>query len=529
MNRRLGYLIAAVLCSCTEHSHSGDESHEHGKSGATKGPEVPGLSVTKYQNGLELFMEYPAFVVGQPSPLVAHFTDARDPNGFRVVKAGRVTAVLRLDDGTETQFLAEKPMRDGIFKPEVKPAKAGEATLTLKLEGPQIAGTVEVGKVTIHATVAAAVAAEAPEPVGEKAVPFLKEQQWKTDYATALVELRVLQGGVRATGELKAVPGQAAELSAPVAGRIPIGVRVPFLGQPVKKGEVLVQVVPTSVASGSDLASVELEASRARAELGLSERELTRMQDMFAAKAIPEKQVDGARVAREVAAARLVAADRQLALYRGTQTGTAGGGNASSFELRSPVDGVVFFADVMPGAVVDVGRKLVSVVNADRLWLEAKVFESDAPRVESSPGASFTVSGFEREFTIDGQNGRRVAVGAVVDRATRTVPVIFELANSEHSLKPGMFARVTLFTGATVRGLAVPESAVVDDHGKPTVFVMEGGESFFKRAIRPGVRSGGFVQVLDGLKEGDRIVTRGAYEMKLSTATGAIPEHGHQH
>ena len=70
---------------------------------------------------------------------------------------------------------------------------------------------------------------------------------------------------------------------------------------------------------------------------------------------------------------------------------------------------------------------------------------------------------------------------------------------------------------------------MVDDNGRSTVFVMEGGESFFKRVIRPGIRSGGWVQVLDGVKDGERVVSRGAYELKLSTATGAIPEHGHQH
>jgi membrane fusion protein, heavy metal efflux system len=92
-----------------------------------------------------------------------------------------------------------------------------------------------------------------------------------------------------------------------------------------------------------------------------------------------------------------------------------------------------------------------------------------------------------------------------------------------------MYAKVALHTGETVRGVAVPETAVVDDAGKPTVFVMEGGESFFKRVIRPGIRSAGFVQVLEGVAAGERVVSSGAYELKLSTATGAIPEHAHQH
>src|SRR4051794_39877796 len=126
-------LALASMLACKQssngHDHgSGQEhGHEHGAAAASE-PERPGQSVTVYQDGLELFMEYPAFVVGQPSPLVAHFTDARDSNGFHVVTKGRVTATLRYADGTEERFVAEKLLRDGIFKPEVRPTKAGEGT-----------------------------------------------------------------------------------------------------------------------------------------------------------------------------------------------------------------------------------------------------------------------------------------------------------------------------------------------------------------------------------------------------------------
>ncbi|MFY0530338.1 efflux RND transporter periplasmic adaptor subunit [Archangium gephyra] len=527
-------LTVACLAACKQrpegHAHGQGQEHGHEHGGAASSePERPDLSVTVYQDGLELFMEYPALVVGQPSPLVAHFTDARDPNGFRVVTKGRVTATLRYADGTEERFVADKLLRDGIFKPEVRPTRAGEATLTLRLEGEQVSGTVEVGKAVVHATVAAAVAAAPPEEAGETAVSFLKEQQWKTQYATAPAEPRVLQGGVRANGELKPVAGQSAELSAPVAGRIPVGDKVVHLGQRVRKGEVLVRLMPTSSAAGTDVATVEMEAARARAELGLAEREVKRAEEMFAGKAIPEKQLDAARVAREVAAARVEATERQLALYRSTQSGAPAGPSGAAFELRSPVDGVVSYAEVTPGAIVDMGTRLVSVVNPERLWLEARVYEADVAKVERSPGAAFTVAGFDREFSVDEKTGRRVAVGSVVDRATRTVPIIFELPNPEGVLKPGMFAKVMLYTGETVRGVAIPESAIVDDNGKPTVFVLEGGESFFKRAIQPGVRSGGYVQVLEGVREGERVVSRGAYELKLSAAAGAAVGHGHSH
>ncbi|MBI4819347.1 MAG: efflux RND transporter periplasmic adaptor subunit [Deltaproteobacteria bacterium] len=524
MRYSFGTLFCALLgCVQHEHAHPAGE----GAHGSAE-PEAPTLSVTSYQSGLELFMEYPSLVVGRPSWLVAHFTDARDPGGFRVVTAGRVTVKLS-SPGSEQTFVAEKLLRDGIFKPEVTPARPGPATLVLTLEGPQVSGVVEVGEVMVFASVAEAIKAAPEEAAGtERAFPFLKEQQWKTSYATALAEQRALQGGVRANGELEPVAGQSAELSAPVAARVQVGEAVPFLGQQVRRGQLLVRLVPTSVASATDFAAIELEWSRAQSELGLAERELSRAEEMLAAKAVPEKQVDTARVARELALARVTAAEHQRDLFRSTQTGKAPGAGAT-FELRSPLDGVISFARVTPGAVVEAGARLVSVVNAEKLWLEAKVYEPDAPLIERSPGAAFTVAGFQREFVVDEKNGRRVAVGAVVDRATRTVPIIFELSNPGGLLKPGMFAKVTLFTGETVRTLSVPESAVVDDNGKPIVFVMDGGESFFKRVIKIGIRSAGYVQVLEGLREGDRVVSRGAYEIKLATASGTIPEHGHQH
>src|SRR6187455_2296577 len=95
------FAIAVTGCRSLTHDHPSDEDH-HGGSAQDehaaqdpKEPERPTETLTKYQNGLELFLEYPALAVGQSSPLVAHFTDARSAAGFRVVKQGSVTASLR--------------------------------------------------------------------------------------------------------------------------------------------------------------------------------------------------------------------------------------------------------------------------------------------------------------------------------------------------------------------------------------------------------------------------------------------------
>lgn len=530
----LPILLAACHAHDDDHSHGagghghGSDDHGHGHDEAEA--ERPDLAVTAYEDGLELFMEYPSFVVGEASPLIAHFTDVRDANRFAAVTKGGVTATLIYADDTKVDFSVAQPLRAGVFKPIVAPTKPGRATLVLRLEGAQVSGVVSAGPVEVFSSIEAAIAAapsDDPAPA-EEVVGYLKETQWKTEYATALAERRPLKGGVRATGEIKPVPGQAVELSAPVAGKLIIRRRVPHIGLKVKKGDLLVSVLPLGVAATQDVASLELQLSRARSERERTKRELARAEDLVAAQALPKKRLDDALAAHEVAAAGLRAAKHHLEAYQTTKAGTRSA-HSLAFTLRSPIDGVVAAADVTPGAVVSAGTRLVSVVNTERLWLQARVFESDVALLREDAGASFSAAGFERTFVIDETNGRRVAVGAVVDPTTRTVPVIFEFDNSDGALKPGMFAKVRLFTGGTVDAVAIPETALVDDSGRWIVFVMEGGESFFKRRVRLGVRSGGLVQILDGVSAGERVVSQGAYEIKLATASGAIPEHGHQH
>lgn len=502
-------LAAALACS----GFPGGDAHDDHAHDPAEDPR-PGLTVTLYESGVELFMEYPAFVVGQESALIAHFTDARDPDAFVWVTEGRVVATLTYSDGFEESFVAEKLLRNGIFKPIVKPTRAGQATLALVLEGP-VAGRVDVGAVAVHASTDAAVASA---PVEENAAPtlgYLKEAQWKTEYATAPAEVRAIRGGVRASAEIRAVAGWEVAIVAPVAGRIRTGKATPHVGLVVQKGTPLLSILPLA----GDAAGAEATVARAAANLAQAERDLGRAKELSGAAVFSERQLEVAQSNRDVAAAELRAAESQRSAW-------SGGGGGAALEIRSPLDGVVSFADVSPGALVDAGARIVTVVDASRVWLYCHVTDTDAAHVANSPGASFIIPGIAAPFLVE---GGLVAVGAAVDPDTRTVPVIFELDNADGGLKPGMFAKATVYTEARVSGVIIPESAVVDDGGRPTVYVMDGGESFFARRVKLGAKEAGFVQVLEGVAEGERVVSRGAYEIKLSTAGGAIPEHGHAH
>ncbi|HRC56083.1 MAG TPA: efflux RND transporter periplasmic adaptor subunit, partial [Kofleriaceae bacterium] len=181
------------------------------------------------------------------------------------------------------------------------------------------------------------------------------------------------------------------------------------------------------------------------------------------------------------------------------------------------------------GENIEEGALLVEVIGLERVWLVAQVFEPDLPRVQGARAAWFTIEGYEQPFVVDEKTSKLVTIGHVINPRTRTAPVIFELDNKEGRLRIGNFTKVSIATGAPKSALAIPEAALVEDAGKAVAFVMVEGEAFERRPLRLGVRSNGWVEVLEGVERGERVVTKGAYEIRLASASGAVPAHGHVH
>src|SRR5690606_37919284 len=94
---------------------------------------------------------------------------------------------------------------------------------------------------------------------------------------------------------------------------------------------------------------------------------------------------------------------------------------------------------------------------------------------------------------------------------------------------PGAFAEVYLQTLETKKALVIPVSALLEEQGKFYAYVQVSGEVFQKRDLNLGANNGEQVQVLSGIAAGERVVTKGAYQIKLSTMSGALPAHGHEH
>ena len=503
-------------------AHGAEGGHGHGHGGGSEDG-APGMIFTHFTDRSELFVEFPALVQGTGSRFAAHLTD--------LAKEGPVTwgkaVVVLTGNGPDERFEAEPSEVKGIFRPVATPAVVGERELAVVHEFEGGADRHALGKVTVFPSVEAAKAAAMPEgPRGN--IAFLKEQQWKVEFATTPVVEGSVRESVASLGTLRPRPEGESVVTAPVAGRLMApGEAFPRVGQEVTSGQVLALLVPKL--PDADVASLELAGSRGRVALEQARRERERLEGLLAQGAVAEKRVIDARLAEQAARAEVAAASLRLGQYRGVEQ-TNGAGHGSRYEIRATVSGVVVAARATTGAYVEEGTELFQIVDLDRLWLEVRVPEADFGRVRGATGAAFTVEGFEGTFEVDpASGGDVVAVGGLVDPTSRTVALIFEFPNPGRVLPAGSHARVRVLTGTYATGLVIPASALQEEGGMDAAFVEITGESFERRILKLGVRDGDVVQVLDGLAAGERVVSKGAYYVRLAASSSAIPAHGHAH
>jgi RND family efflux transporter MFP subunit len=496
-----------------------DDGHGHGHD--------PGaIAVTHFTEVSELFVEFPPLTVGAESGFAAHLTRLED---FRPVAEGTVTVRLSGGGLPDEVFRVDAPSIPGIFRPVAVPEHAGERNVSLTLESPGLTTTHELGSYSVYPDAESAAADQPPEEEAGDEISFLKEQQWKVDFATAEVRRRPLHASVRATGVIKARKDGEAVVSAPTAGHLLASDAFPRIGTRVSAGQPLATILPKVAGDQVDVASLELAVERARSEHLFAEREHARLKTLVTQRAASPRDLNEAENAERVAKAELVAATERLARYE-RALGSEAAGEDTGIRVRAPIAGTLAEILVTAGSYVEEGDEMFHIVDTDRLWLEASVAEADVGRLQDPQRAWFSVEGFAQSFTADpATGGQLVAFGTLVDPVRRTVPVLFELPNADGRLRVGMFADVRIATGESAEDTALPVSAIVEEAGQDVVYVMLGGESFERRVVRLGIRDGDYVQVIEGIEPGERVVTVNAYLVRLAGSSPAAAGHGHAH
>ncbi|HWR54002.1 MAG TPA: efflux RND transporter periplasmic adaptor subunit [Bryobacteraceae bacterium] len=477
------------------------------------------IAVTNWTDKTELFMEYQPLVTTAKRRFAIHFTDL---SNFKPLTKGTVTVALKQDGGAAQTFTVEGPSRPGIFGLDVQPARPGAYGMSVSLDAPGIRDTHEVGEVKVYASEREIQpAAEEPD---EEQVAFLKEQQWALDFATAIAATRSMRESVVVTGDVRPRSGGEVEVTAPVTGQLAATGRLPVIGTAVSQGDTLATVVPLTPAP-ADRPSLEFGVSGAKTALELARRDLARAERLLAVGAIPAKRVEEARATEATAAGQLKAAEQRLEQYEASRRADGSAGSASAFAVRAPITGIVAEVATIPGANVAQGDRLLRIVAVDRVYAAANVPEAEVPRLSRLTGAEIQVAGLERPIPA----GRMVSRASMIDPRSRTLSVLYEVPNHGRTLAIGQSVSARLFLSGTIEAVAVPESAIVDDAGRPIVFIQTEGEAFVRRPVKVGVHEGNLVQIAEGLQAGERVVTKGAYLIRLAAMSSQIPAHGHVH
>ena len=474
--------------------------------------------VSRWTDRSELFVEFPPLVAGATSRFAIHFTDLAT---FEPLREGRAT--VRLSGGRVEEFEVDEPGRPGIFGVDVTPAVAGRVRLELLLDAAAVQDRHDLGEVRVlTAAEAAALPPAAEEEDGS--VPFLKEQQWSLDFATAAARRRSMADSLDIPAEIQPRTGGEAEVTTPVAGRLAADLPPRPVGSVVGRGDALAQVVPRSE-HADDRPALELAVAEARDALELARAAHARVERLVEVGALPARRRLEARLASQTAGARLTAAEAHLAHLDSTRRGEGEGTEDTRFVLRAPMRGVVAESAATPGASVDEGARLFTVIAVDRVHVVGALPEAALARLDDLAAAELEVPGGDAPLPLE----RLVSVGRVVDDATRTVPVIYELRNPDRRLAIGQAVTLRVFGASMSDAVTVPASAIVDDGGQPVVFVQVGGESFERRPVRLGHREGGVVQVIGDVAPGERVVTVGAPLIRLAALSPQAPAHGHTH
>ena len=483
-------LAAGVLASACDRAE-----------GELEEPEIGAVVVTQWNDSTELFLEYPHVVAGeQTGNWAIHLTDMED---FEAIRSGTLTVKFVSDQVTAETFQVDAPLRDGIFLLDPVVRRPGVYRVDLELTSRQVNSRHTLAQVRVYSSVEEALAAETVEDEG--GIGFLKEQQWVIPFAVHPLKEHEVQRTVTAPAEIVPPDGALVEVSALVDGIAPAHENrvAPSVGERVHEGQVLVVLAPTAQGGGF---------AQSRGEVERLQREVERSERLFAAGAIAGKRLEESRHDLEIARAELDA-----------MGGVTDG--AYRLSLRAPISGVIARRSFLPGGRVEVGEALFTIVDPATAWLRVQMSAATATKVANATGATFTTEDSDVVF----HTSRLLSVGSVLNRQTRTVPVVFEVAEAGGLFAFGQLAQATVPIGGTVKGIAVLNEAILDDNGTPVAYVQTGGETFARRILALGERDSTRTQVLAGLSLGERVVTVGAYQVRLASLSGGDFAGGHTH
>ena len=311
---------------------------------------------------------------------------------------------------------------------------------------------------------------------------------------------------IKASGEVQAAQGNESVIVANVSGVVSFQ-RSVTEGMQVGKGATLMSISASQLQDGDP-------AERARIAYEVAKAEYDRASRLVESQIVSQKEFNSIREKYENARIAYEALVKNQ-----TKSGVA---------VTAPIGGYIKNLLVKEGDYVAVGQPLATVTQNNRLFLRADVSERYYKYLNNITSANFKTPYDNHVYELDALNGRLLSYGKAAGSGSYYVPVTFSFDNKGDMI-PGSFVEIYLLSKTMEDVIVLPEEALTEEQGLYFIYIQKCEESYKKQEVKLGASNGVEVQILEGLHAGDRVVVKGAYHVKLASASNALPAHSHEH
>ena len=361
-------------------------------------------------------------------------------------------------------------------------------------------------------------AASGAAPATQAAGYFTVPEQQRSHLQLVAVSKTTWATVLRTTGTVDWDNDHTTQAITQVSG--PISRILVDTGARVKKGDVLLYV------SSPDISNAISAYRKAKNRLELAQHNLDRNKDLLEHQALSQRDFESAQADYNDASTDVQTALESLRIFGVTAQDITDAerqnvGIRPELAMRAPIAGTIVQKMVLPGQVIQGGTTAAFVISdVSTLWVQGHIYEKDLPLVHIGDAVEMRNSSFPVAF-----RGTVSYIGDMIDPATRTTPVRIVTRNSDSLLKKDLFLDVTIQDKTPRQALVVPTTSVLyDEQNFPFVYVQVEVGTFAQHQIKIGGQQQDQVEILDGVKEGDRVVAQGSVFLQFANSfqgTGA--------
>lgn len=508
-------LLSSLIFSCGHnHDHEGDnhDHHDHSEHDHADDPHNHGeeegnsLKYNRFSTNTEIYLEFEPLLKGKKRSILIH---ANDLTLFKAITVGKLKLAL-VEQGTIIASTLANKSADGVFKAQLTAPKAGRFDLRFIYEKPNFRDTIWLKDLQVLKSSKDELKDPKTDPEGE--ITYLKEQAWASEFATAAASRRKVGQIIHASGQFHPSISNYASIVAKCDGVVYF--RKPHLciGSTLGAGELVFEVKGEGIVEDE----LAMKYQQAQSTFEQAKANYERQKELLAEKIIGEKQMEAARKEFELAEASLQRLEKLYSKGAKRQFSTA------------PAAGYLADLLVTEGQFVEAGQPLAKLLRSTELHIEIELapkYGNLLPKIEQ---ATFINPYTGEAVDLREMHGHLLSYDRVPKEDSHYWTIYFEVENHP-KLPAGGLVEAYLQTKEDEEILAIPKSALLEEMGNYIAFVQRSGEAFEKRVLEIGRTDGRYVEVLRGLKEGERVVSKGSLRIKQASMALEEMPHGHAH